>query len=173
MIGAAHLMMRGASGPVQPKGLFAWGVNDHYQLMQSDFNAKYSSPIQMGSSLDWSTTAGALAGTERSFLAIKSDDTLWSWGWNQNGQLGLGDRTSRSSAVQVGADTDWAQLGTGLYFSFAIKTGGTLWAWGYNFDGQLGLGDITHRSSPAQVGSGTNWTRLAPGCEIEKAAIRT
>jgi len=40
-------------------------------------------------------------------LAIKSDGTLWAWGWNEYGQLGLGNTTDQHSPVQVGTDTTW------------------------------------------------------------------
>ena len=38
-------------------------------------------------------------------LAIKSDGTLWAWGYNVYGQLGLGNKTQMTSPVQVGSDT--------------------------------------------------------------------
>jgi len=85
---------------------------------------------------------------------------LFSWGYNDYGQLGLGDRTHRSSPVQVGSLTNWKQISS-HQFSLAIKTDGTLWSWGNNiFYGQLGLGDRTNRSSPVQVGSLTNWKQV-------------
>ena len=89
--------------------------------------------------------------------------TLWSWGNNSYGQLGLGDFTHRSSPVQVGTLTNWSKIAGGGNHSLAIKTDGTLWTWGYNRFGQLGLGDTTYRSSPVQVGALTNWSQIAGG----------
>src|SRR3989338_9110551 len=80
-------------------------------------------------------------------------DTLWAWGSNSYGQLGLGDTTSRSSPVQVGTLTTWTSFAGGGSHSLAGKTDGTLWAWGSNNSGRLGLGDIANRSSPVQVGT--------------------
>ena len=52
--------------------------------------------------------------------AIKTDGTLWSWGWNSSGQLGLGDTTNRSSPVQVGSSTTWLSVVGGQDFTTAL-----------------------------------------------------
>uniref|UniRef100_UPI003FA75F2E RCC1 domain-containing protein n=1 Tax=Rhabdothermincola sp. TaxID=2820405 RepID=UPI003FA75F2E len=118
-------------------------------------------PQQVGTGTDWVTVA---AGSGHS-LAVKRDGTLWSWGYNFSGELGLGDTTDRNTPQQVGTGSDWASVAAGSYseHSLAIKTDGTLWAWGHNGDGQLGLGDTTFRYTPQQVGTGTNWVRVAAG----------
>ena len=92
-------------------------------------------------------------------LAIKTDGTLWAWGQNTNGQLGLGYLTPNQQAqpMQVGAGTTWQSVSEGAYHSMAIKADGTLWAWGYNNYGQLGTGNTLATSSPIQVGVGTTW----------------
>ena len=46
----------------------------------------------------------------RYLAAIKTDGTAWTWGENTMGQLGQNDRTSRSSPVQIGSDTNWHNL---------------------------------------------------------------
>ncbi len=94
-------------------------------------------------------------------IAIKTDGTLWAWGFNIVGNLGLGDTANRSSPVQVGALTTWASTACGSNHTLAIKTDGTLWAWGQNNEGQLGLGNTTDRSSPVQVGALTTWYSTA------------
>ena len=96
-------------------------------------------------------------------LATKTDGTLWSWGQNNDGQLGLGNTTYYSSPKQVGALTTWLTLGGSANSALAIKTDGTLWSWGRNIFGQLGLGNITNYSSPKQVGALTTWLKIAGG----------
>ena len=67
---------------------------------------------------------------------------------------------SRSSPVQVGSLTTWAEVSAGKYASLARKTDGTIWTWGYNGPGGwLGIGTTAHESSPVQIGSATNWTK--------------
>ena len=104
-------------------------------------------------------------------IAIKTDGTLWVWGNNVSGRLGLGDITNRSSPVQVGTLTNWSSVSAGSH-TMAIKTDGTLWAWGSNGSGRLGLGDITDRSSPVQVGALTNWYSVDLGNSDHTMAIK-
>jgi len=98
-----------------------------------------------------------------SSLAVKTDGTLWSWGQNASGQLGLGNTTNYSSPKQVGALTAWSKIGGSRYAASAIKTDGTLWAWGSNENGKLGLGNTTYYSSPKQVGVLTTWKAVTKG----------
>ena len=65
--------------------------------------------------------------------AIKTDGTMWTWGRNEHGQLGLnasGNYQSRSSPTQIGTDTTWRYARGGNKSVFAVKTDGTLWSWG-------------------------------------------
>ena len=137
--------------------LWGWGYNNLYgQLGQGTVTVNdVSSPIQIGALTNWKQVQ---MGGE-STLAIKTDGTIWTWGRNDSGQLGLGDTTHRSSPVQVGALNTWSNIGSapGSPTLSAVKTDGTLWIWGSNTQGQLGLGDTTNRSSPTQVGALTNW----------------
>lgn len=142
--------------------LWSWGVNRYGQLGyivgQSALNDQYvSSPIQVGSLTNWNQ----ISANGWSSFAIKTDGTLWSWGYNNYGQLGLSDTNHRSSPVQVGSLNNWRTIASAGTSALAIKTDGTLWAWGENSYGQLGLGDRTHRSSPTQVGSLTNWKQVS------------
>ncbi|MCK6695286.1 MAG: chromosome condensation regulator RCC1, partial [Thermoanaerobaculia bacterium] len=73
-------------------------------------------------------------------LAIKNNGTLWAWGSNSLGKLGIGMQRDQYTPVQVGSDSNWAQVTAGGGHSLAIKSDGTLWAWGSNYAGQLGIG---------------------------------
>jgi alpha-tubulin suppressor-like RCC1 family protein len=55
--------------------------------------------------------------------AVKSDGTLWAWGYNLNCQVGDGTTTNRTSAVQVGGLSGIAVMAGGAFFSLAA-TGG-------------------------------------------------
>ena len=135
--------------------LWAWGYNSSGQLGQNN-TINSSSPVQIGALTEWTK----IAATSASALAIKTNGTLWAWGNNFYGILGLGDSTgnNRSSPVQVGSLTNWAQV-SGNGCSVAVKTDGTLWAWGRNNSGQLGQNDTVSRSSPVQVGALTGWSK--------------
>lgn len=97
-------------------------------------------------------------------IAVKTNGTLWAWGKNNNGQVGDGTGTYRSSPVQIGSLSTWSSVSAGYYHSTSIKTDGTLWAWGQNTNGQLGIGVISPYSvSPVQVGSNTDWKMVGCG----------
>jgi len=98
-------------------------------------------------------------------LAIKTDGTLWAWGRNNRGQLGLDDTKNRYLPTQVGTDTDWERVTAGSLYTLTIKTDGTLWAWGRNNRGQLGLDDTEDRYLPTQVGTDTDWELVDVGSD--------
>jgi len=110
-------------------------------------------------------------------LATKTDNTLWAWGSEDNGQLGLGNtQTPRSTPVQV-PGTTWKRVSCGNYHTAAIKTDGTLWCWGQNWYGQLGngvnSGQYGVNGSPVQtIAGGTNW-KLVVGAYYNTIAIKT
>jgi alpha-tubulin suppressor-like RCC1 family protein len=151
--------------------LWSWGRNNNGQLGDGTRNNR-SSPVQIGVLTNWSQVSGGGTFGGGHSLAIKTDGTLWSWGRNTNGQLGLGNINHRSSPVQVGSLTNWTQVSGGDNHSLAVKTDGTLWAWGSNFSGELGDGTRNNRSSPVQIGVLTNWSQVSGGSR-HSLAVKT
>ena len=110
---------------------------------------------------EWATVSCGMRGV----LAIKTDGTLWAWGDNADGQLGVGDYYQKDTPTQVGTDNDWATVSAGDFYTLAIKTDGTLWAWGDNGLGELGLGTYVDNDpdSPVQVGTDNDWASVYCG----------
>ena len=150
--------------------LWSWGRNNNGQLGLGDEGAgtDRSSPEQVGSLNDWHSVSGGSIFT----AAVKINGTIWTWGDNIDGQLGIEDRDDRSSPEQVGTLADWRSIICGSSHAVATKTDGTLWTWGGNVNGELGLEDIIDRSSPVQVGSLTNWSSIACGA-VYTIALKT
>jgi alpha-tubulin suppressor-like RCC1 family protein len=138
--------------------LWGWGSNYWGNLGLGTNSNYYSSPKQIGTLTTWYSVD---IGAEGFTVAIKTDGTLWAWGNNTKGQLGLNNLTKYSSPKQVGSLTNWAQIHCAYNGVMAVKTDGTLWGWGNNSTGQIGLGNTTNYSSPKQVGSLTNWLYVA------------
>ena len=85
-------------------------------------------------------------------LILKNDGTLWSTGYNEYGQLGLGDTTNRNTFTEITTDTnDVKSFYCGGYHTLILKNDGTLWSTGYNGYGQLGLGDTTNRTTFTEI----------------------
>ena len=142
--------------------LWGWGQNINGQLGTGNTTSTTSSPVQIGTLNNWSKVFSAYAYT----TSIKTNGTLWAWGVNNNyGQLGLGDKVSRSSPVQIGTLTNWSTIAVGNNHALALKTDGTIWSWGYNGNGELGQSIVTsiNRSSPVQIGTRNDWTWIGAG----------
>jgi hypothetical protein len=137
--------------------LWAWGLNGNGQNGTNN-RTVYSSPVQIGTGTDWRKVVCNVQATATA--AIKTNGTLWAWGNNTWGQLGLGDTVDRSSPVQVGSETDWSDVTNADQLFYGIKTDGTLWGCGF---GDLQPFGATNRSSPVQIGTDTNWSKIFSG----------
>jgi len=141
--------------------LWAWGSNSYGGLGLNTTTPQYSSPVQISSNSTWNFIPSGSSHTASQTLLTKTDGTLWSWGYNNVGQLGQNNTTHISSPVQV-PGTTWSSVVAGRYNSFAIKTDGTLWTWGHNNRGVFGIPSYAHNakvSSPVQV-PGTTWDKI-------------
>ncbi len=148
--------------------LWAWGRDDAGQLGLGADTSNRPTPMQVGTDYDWMAIS---AGFNHS-LGIKQDGSLWGWGNNQQGQLGVGDPlTSRLVPTQATTITGLKTVSAGSWFSLGVKTNGSLWAWGANVYGQLGFGDTTRRTIPTQVGYDTSWQEVA-GASFFSLALR-
>ncbi|QKG54960.1 RCC1 domain-containing protein [Hymenobacter sp. BRD67] len=96
-------------------------------------------------------------------VAVRADGSLWAWGRNDAGQLGLGSTSDQTSPQRVGTATNWTSVAAGITHTLAVRADGSLWAWGRNDAGQLGLGSTSDQTSPQRVGTATNWTNVAAG----------
>jgi alpha-tubulin suppressor-like RCC1 family protein len=101
-------------------------------------------------------------------LAVAEDGSLWTWGRNHHGQLGLGNTTDRNAPARVGTDTDWVAVAGGNGHSVALKADGTLWAAGDNGYGQLGVAGDEHATFQ-RVGTDSDWVAIAAGDDFTLA----
>ena len=140
--------------------LWTWGANQqgNLGLNQGPSVPGLSSPTQIPGT--WNRIFDTINTNIKG--ASQTTGTLYSWGKNEYGQLGVNDIIQRSSPTQI-PGTTWA------FASFsanclAVKTDGTLWGWGRNEYGQVN-DDKVKRSSPTQIGSGTDWKVTDTGME--------
>ena len=153
--GASHSLILCSDGTMA-----AWGLNWSGQLGNGT-TTESSIPVRVNQSgvLAGKTVIVVSTGDSHS-LALCSDGTLVTWGYNESGQLGDGTNTTESSVpVRVNqngvlAGKTVVAIAAGSYHSLALCSDGTLATWGYNRSGQLGDGTTTKSSVPVRVNQG-------------------
>ena len=117
--------------------------------------------------------------------AVRTDGTLYMWGYNASGVCGNNDAggvgpswgktpVKHLSTPNQVPGTTWSQISVGGFTAGAVKTDGTLWMWGRNNEGQLGAPGIDTttslmgRSSPVQV-PGTTWSQVTCSASVTQA----
>ena len=161
-VGHGHILALKNDG-----SLWVLGDNEFGQLGLGYIgNEITGEPVRLGTD----TWEYVCAGSTYSF-GIKSDGTLWSWGHNNQGQLGLGDTNDRDEPTEItsyGTD-DWEMISTSNAINsneyqtvIGIQSDGTLWGWGDNNSGVISIGN-PDTTIPYQLGSATDWENVSVG----------
>ena len=131
--------------------VWAWGYNNYGQLGNGYPSSSSNIPLRVSEL----TGAVAISAGYAHSLALKSDGTVWAWGFNGVGELGNGTTNTSSNVPvqvsQVSGLTGVVAIGAGSDHNLAVKSDGTVWAWGFNDSGQLGNGTISSRGTPVPV----------------------
>jgi alpha-tubulin suppressor-like RCC1 family protein len=157
--GWGHTLALKSDGTVQ-----AWGNNNHGRLGDGT-TAHSGTPVRVIKDSGGTALNGVVAvsaGGDHS-AALAQDGTVWTWGRNNFGQLGLASPSYKTKAVQVPGLTNAAAVAAGFSHTVALRSDGTVWTWGRNNFGQLGIGNTTGYSSPVQVEGLFNVVAIASG----------
>jgi alpha-tubulin suppressor-like RCC1 family protein len=186
--GHSHTIVLRADGTV-----WAWGYNGEGELGNNSTNDSLVPVEVVTESGDPLTGVIAISAGKWHNLAIKSDGTLWAWGWNWDGQLGDGTYTDRHFAVQVSALSNVVAAKAGGYHSIALGDGTapgrpsssssartlgneaaspSAWAWGYNGYAELGNNTDDYSNVPIPVAGLQDIVDLAAG-EEHNLALRS
>ena len=149
--------------------LWCWGSNSQGQLGIGGSPAFTTAPQRVGSASDWTH----LSRRTQSSCGIREGGSLWCWGSNFAGQLGVEDTSVKEVPTRVGTSqgllTGWRDVTVGIGITCGIREDSTLWCWGFNAGGALGDGTTVNRSIPTLVGEDTNnsdgWKSVAPGMD--------
>lgn len=156
-LGSSHAVSLKCDGT-----LWSWGDNQFGQIGDNTNAQRFTPTQEISESTEWTRAIGGDVHT----TAMKSDGTVWSWGFSGCGQVGVhGGSSCFSSPVQEISGSTWSEISTSISHVMAVKTDGTLWGWGFNAFGQLGNGAAAVGvSSPVQEFCGdTNWCAAAAG----------
>jgi alpha-tubulin suppressor-like RCC1 family protein len=153
--------------------LWIWGSGTNGQLGNAVITGSISTPVTtFAGGTNWKQVSCGGSHT----AAIKTDGTLWSWGYGGNGRLGNAVITGSISTpvTTFAGGNDWKQVSCGNQHTAAIKTDGTLWTWGIGSNGRLGNTIVFgNRSTPVTTfAGGTNWKQVSCGGS-HTAAIKT
>jgi len=147
--------------------LYTWGVNNFGQLGLGDIGKDTDrlTPTRVpGISNVVSVSLGHIHSA-----ALTASGDLYTWGDNEYGQLGLGNKgegTERTKPTKVPGISNVVSVCLGAYFSAAITADGSLYMWGANDWGKLGLGDIgraADRTVPTKVPGISNVVAISMG----------
>ncbi len=134
----------------QDGSLWCWGGNYKGQLgnagVPAQDNSKTSDAVQVAGA--WLSVSAGQSHT----CGIMSDQSLWCWGDDTQGQLGDAKETPQSAPVAIGVPGQtWQAVAAGLAHTCGLAPGGTLWCWGSDANGQLGIGSLEWRQVPTLV----------------------
>ena len=141
------------NGGIKTDGtLWAWGVG----FYGASFSAlSSSSPVQeSGSATDWCKMVWSGGNSPYTGFVLKTNGTLWAWGYSGYGTRGDGTTSDTSVPIQeITSSTNWCGIGAGVESGRGIKTDGTVWSWGKQTCGEFGRYDEAPNicySSPIQ-----------------------
>jgi hypothetical protein len=138
----------------------AWGSGDDGVLGNGTTGVYRATPVDVSGLTEVVEVTGNSNGD--SVLARRYDGTVWAWGDNSDGQLGIGvTGGSRNKPVQVKNLTNVKQVAPMATAGAALKKDGTVWTWGSNGDGELGRGTFDNSSNVPIKAKITNVKQLA------------
>ncbi|MBL8777474.1 MAG: hypothetical protein JNK12_16145 [Acidimicrobiales bacterium] len=181
--GSHHACGLSADGQVR-----CWGRNQWGQLGLGDTVNRGDQPIEMGPSLasvdlGAGRSAVALSAGSQHSCAVLDNGQVKCWGYNDYGQLGLGDTAERGDQpgemgdalppVDLGAGRTATAVSAGDSYTCAVLDNAQLRCWGSNTSGRLGLGDTANRGDdpgemgdalpPVDLGAGRTATAVSAG----------
>ncbi len=151
-------------GAIKTDGtLWTWGAGGFGRLGNAQITDRLTPVTTFSGGTNWSQVS---AGRD-TMAAVKTDGTLWIWGYSTYGRLGNGSVSTTNVSTPIttfAGGTNWRQVDCGSFSTLAIKTDGTIWTWGYGSNGSLGVNDTTRRSTPVTTfAGGTNWKQASFG----------
>ena len=155
--GSSHSLALAWDGSV-----YSWGSRNYGQLGDDSFDMSSPAAQRIAAFAPGSVTRVAAGGLHS--LALKDDGSVYSWGYNAYGQLGVGHSNALATpAIATMVPASAREIAAGFLHSAAINADGTVYTWGNNFEGELGNGsagapDVTAGASRMRIVFGSPLT---------------
>lgn len=150
--------------------LLTWGDNTYGQL---GLGSSGSTPVTTPTQVTALNNITAIAAGGYHSIAHLANGTLWAWGLNGSGQLGLGHNNSPvTTPAQINLGNVSA-IAAGGYHSLALLSDRTVWSWGANYSGQLGTGSLISSNKPVEVEQLSYASSISCGLDHSLAIVST
>jgi alpha-tubulin suppressor-like RCC1 family protein len=150
--GDSHVLALATDGTVWAWGQNSFGATGELRASECFACCPGPAPVSLPPETTWSNRVTQLAAGGHHSLLLRDDGTVWAWGANQRGQLGVAEVETcvavvpcrHTPAPVVGPSGEEALTGiiaisAGSDHSLALRRDGKVWAWGGNYGGQLGV----------------------------------
>ncbi|KAI1903822.1 hypothetical protein AGOR_G00031160 [Albula goreensis] len=131
--------------------VYAWGYNNSGQV-GSGSKANQPTPRRVSSCLQSKVVVNIACGQLCS-MAVLDNGEAYGWGYNCNGQLGLGNNGNQQTPCRIAAlhGINIVQIVCGYAHTLALTDEGAVYAWGANSYGQLGTGNKGNQAVPTLI----------------------
>jgi len=163
--------------------VWAWGFNYMGQLGEGGESLHDQGILSLGPDEDnynpdmvrGIANAVAVAAGGAHSVALDKNGTVWAWGSNSDGQLGIGTvgGSDLTSPAPVPGLNGVKAIAAGMYYTLALDDNGTVWAWGSNGDGEIGNASATSTATPVQVLIGPQVTTAPSPTPLTPVIART
>jgi alpha-tubulin suppressor-like RCC1 family protein len=162
--GGSHFLALRADGTV-----WGWGTNSDWELGVTTAAGMFGSDTPV-KAMGLDHVRGIATGSDHG-LALRADGSVWAWGKNDHGQVGVPQgencryhpRPCVQAAVPVPGLSGIKAVAAAEDSSFALGADGAVWAWGNNREGQLGIGGGAGSPTPARVGGLADVVAISAG----------
>ncbi|XP_070173563.1 RCC1 and BTB domain-containing protein 1-like isoform X3 [Littorina saxatilis] len=133
--------------------IYAWGQNNCGQVGNGT-TANQPTPRKISAGIGCKQVNSICCG-QTSSMALMDTGEVYGWGYNGNGQLGLGNNVNQPSPCRIHTlqGIIISQLVCGYAHTLALSDEGVLYSWGANSYGQLGTGNKANMITPTKVTS--------------------
>ena len=128
--------------------VWTWGENTSGQLgNNSTTNSRIPQKIQIENNVK----IKAISAGREHVLALDTNGNMWSWGKNNNGQLGNNSTTNSLVPQKIQSEVKFKDISTGSYHNMALDEKNNIWTWGNNYSYQLGNGTRYNENVPMKM----------------------